>query len=160
MKKALSLWERSKFPKVSEMYFLSFLVGLSLIICAIGAPISIFLVKPTKTSWVKSGKLLLPTFIFSLTTSFTALSDCIPYSQIGCYLFKMHFITLGMLLYTMYLGWFEFLWRIIHKQITWPLKENLKYGIVSNIVIIVSGFMTLLWIIKPAFEYIGSAILD
>lgn len=61
-----------------------------------------------------------------------------------------------MLVYTMYLGWFEYVWRRINKQIAWPLKENLKYDVTSNIVILISCFMTLLLICKFVFEYMHS----
>lgn len=128
----------------------------SLIVCAIGAPIGIFLLKPTASLWLKSGKLLFPIFLLFLTLSFTGLSNCFQPFQMGCVTFKMSFAGLLMLAYTMYLGWFEFIWRMIHKQITWRLKKNLRYGIVSNIVILISGVMTLLSIYKFVFYYMHS----
>jgi hypothetical protein len=68
----------------------------------------------------------------------------------------MFFVVMGMFQYIMFLGWFEYIWRRINKQIAWPLKENLKYDVTSNIVILISGSMTLLLIIKSVFEYIYS----
>jgi|GEM_PF-2260272 len=128
------------------MDFISLIVQLSLIACAVGAPIGIFLVKPTASSWLKSRKLLFPVFLLFLTLSYTALSDCIPYSKIGCYSFKMFFVLLGMLQYIMFLGWFEYIWRRWHKQISWPLKKNFQYGVVSNTFIVISACMTILMV--------------
>jgi|TARA_B100001741_G_scaffold297069_1_gene281518 hypothetical protein len=138
------------------MDFISWLVMSSLIVCAIGAPVGVFLIKPTASPWLKSGKLLFPIFLLCLTLSFTGLSDCFQPFYMGCVTFKMFLTGLAILGYTMYLGWFEYIWRRLHKQIVWPLKENLQYGVISNIVILISGFMTLLLICKFLFEYMYS----
>lgn len=129
------------------MDFISLLIGSLLVVCAFGAPIGILLVKPTAPQWLKSSKLWFPILLLFLTLSYTALSGCIPSLQIGYYMFKMTFIVLAILGYTMYLGWFEYACRRWYKQISWPLQKNLEYDFTSNIVIVISAFMTPLMIL-------------
>lgn len=127
-----------------EMNLIFLLLKWLLVACAVGAPIGIFLVKPTAPTWAKSGKLLFPIVLLFLILNCTALSECFQPFQMDCAIFKMLFVVLATLQYIMFLGWFEYIWRRIHKQIAWPLRENLKYGIVSNAVIAISAFMTLI----------------
>jgi len=141
------------FLRYYGMDFISLLIGSLLILCIFGAPIGIFLVKPTAPRYLRSGKLIFPIFLLFLTLSYTALSDCIPSLQIGCYLFKMTFIVLAILGYTMYLGWFEYAWRRWYKQISWPLQKNLEYDLTSNIVIAISVFMTPLMFLFAWYGY-------
>jgi hypothetical protein len=147
------------FLRYYGMDFISLLIGSLLILCAFGAPMGILLMKPTAPQWLRSGKLLFPIFLLFLTLSYTGFSDCVPTFQIGCYLFKMAFILLAILGYIMYLGWFEYAWRRWHKQISWPLQKNLQYDFTSNIVIVISAFMTPLMVflalvqnLKPPFQ--------
>jgi hypothetical protein len=43
-----------------------------------------------------------------------------------------------------YIGWWEFLWRCIYRQWTWPPLRNIKeYGLVSNLCILGSAVFTI-----------------
>jgi preprotein translocase subunit SecE len=75
------------------------------------------------------------------------LLECFSDKSLGCLAFKGFFLCIGTLWFTMYLGWFEYIWRRIHKQILWPLKENLKYGVISNVVLCVSAIMTVFFVL-------------
>lgn len=120
-------------------------ITYSLLACLLGGPIAVFSVKPDAPSWIRSGKLLFPVFLLFLILNYTSpLYECLPYKNNGCWSFKLIFLSIALLEYTMYLGWFEYIWRRWHKQISWPLKENFKYGAISNIVLVISGFMTLI----------------
>lgn len=126
------------------MSFISLLLIGLIIACAVGAPIGVLLVKPTAPSAMKTGKILLPIILLFLILSSTSLPECFQPFHVGCIIFKLFFVSLAVLQYIMYLGWFEYIWRRFHKQLAWPLKENLQYGIVSNAVIVISAIMTLI----------------
>jgi hypothetical protein len=133
-----------KFRTGQTMDFGDSLVKYGFLFCLLGGPVIIFLVKPSDPHWKKYGKFLLPVFLFFLFLNYTSpLYECFQSLNNGCWKFKLFSFTLAMLEYTIYLGWFEYVWRRWHDQISWPLKENLKYGAVSNIFLIVSAFMTL-----------------
>ena len=117
------------------------LVLASLISCFALMPIAIFLTKPTSPKWLLRLKILGPITLFTLTISYTSMSTCFEHNGWSC-LSYMTFVFIGMLQYITYIGWFEYFWRRIHKQIKWPLRNNLQYGVISNIVILISAVIT------------------
>ena len=129
------------------MHFSSAIVAFSLLACFLVGPIAVFMVKPNASPQKKAAKLLLPIIIFFLTIASTSLLECFSDKSLGCLAFKGFFLCIGTLWFTMYLGWFEYIWRRIHKQILWPLKENLKYGVISNVVLCVSAIMTVFFVL-------------
>lgn len=118
---------------------MSLLLKGLIVVCVVAAPIGILLVKPTAPATLKSGKLLFPIILLSFILGCISLPECFQPFQMDCVTFKILFIALTMLEYVTYIGWFEYIWRRRHKQIVWPLKENLKYGFASNSVIAVSA---------------------
>lgn len=135
------------------MDFISVIIKFLLIASVIVAPIGVFLVKPTASAWIKAGKLLLPILLVFVILSFINLSECLQHPQHDCLTYKTFFVAVAILEYVMFLGWFEYIWRRTHKQIVWPLKENLKYGAASNGVILISAFMTLIIFFYSMFSF-------
>ena len=127
--------------------------------CLLCGPVAIFIIRPEAASWKRPAKLLLPIVIFFFTLAPIGMGECFRDQSLGCLVFKLFFLCLGTLFFTMYLGWFEYIFRRIHKQIAWPLKENLKYGIVSNAVLSISAFMTLVFILFSIFQHLAAFIL-
>lgn len=110
-------------------------------------PAVVFTIKPNTTSWIKSARLLFLIVVYFLISLYTSMFyECFPLIDNGCLEYKLFFLALNNLLFITYVGWWEYIWRRANKKITWSFKENLQYGIISNLVILVSGFMTLLFI--------------
>jgi hypothetical protein len=56
------------------------------------------------------------------------------------YFLKHNFINLALFaMLNMYMGWWEFLWRCIYRQWTWPPMMNLQYGLFSNLCVLGSA---------------------
>ncbi len=126
----------------------------SLLFCLLGGPIAVFIVKKSAPDWQKKIKLLLPVFIFFIATGYASFSECPQNQLFECSLFKGFFLLIATFQYIMFLGWFEYIWRRWHKQISWPLKENFQYGAVSNIFIAISACMTILMVMLLAIQMI------
>ena len=109
------------------------------------APIFVFSVKPDAQRWKKSITFLIPVFLFVLAVGVTSsFHECFYHQNNGCWEYKLIWLVLGVLLYITGLGWCEIVWRQYYKLPSWPLKENIKYGVVSNTVILVSIMMSVL----------------
>lgn len=115
--------------------------------CFVAAPLFVFAVKPTSVPLVKVARLLIPIFVFFIaSTALVGWDDCVRSVDHGCWFYKGFFLSVSNALFIMYLGWFEYAWRRYYGQYSWPVRENLKYGTVSNIVLVVSAIMTLVFI--------------
>ncbi|MFA5592714.1 MAG: hypothetical protein WC989_05320 [Micavibrio sp.] len=131
------------------MDFLSIFLKLALFICLIAGPIAIFRMKPNISSKAKSRNLLLPMggyFIFSAIAF--EFQECFPLINNGCLSYKFLWLMIINLFFIMGLGWYEILWRQHYKLPSWPLSENLRYGWVSNAVLIISACMTIFLIVS------------
>jgi len=117
-----------------------------------GTLIVAFATKPQISGWKKSTRLLLPILTFLIiSTVASKFSECFPYRDNGCWSHKLFFFTLMNLFFIMVLGWCEITWRHYHKLTTWPLKENLKHGVIGNAVLLISFLFTLAFI--PLFIF-------
>ena len=126
------------------MEIIGLFVKYSLLFCLLGGPIAVFIVRKSAPDWQKRLKLLVPLFVFCASIGYTSLSKCPQNQLFECISFKGLFLLIPILQYIMFLGWFEYIWRRCHKQISWPLKKNFQYGVISNIFIAISACMTVL----------------
>lgn len=136
------------------MEFSGLFVKYSLLFCLLGGPVAIFIVRQSAPSWQKTLILLLPVVIFCTVIGYTSLSECPQNQLFECVSFKGFFLLIATLQYIMFLGWFEYIWRRWHKQISWPLKNNSQYGVVSNIFIAISACMTILMVMLLTVQMI------
>lgn len=128
------------------MEFSGLFIKYSLLFCLLGGPVAIFMVQKTAPNWQKTLKLLVPLFVFCASIGYTSLSKCPQNQLLECISFKGLFLLIATLQYIMFLGWFEYIWRRWHKQVSWPLKKNFQYGVVSNTFIAISACMTILMV--------------
>lgn len=129
-----------------------FLAGIFLV-----PPILVFSVKPTAPMWLKSGRLLLPIFLLALFLAHTSdILRCFHYKSNECWKFHAYFIKTALLQYIMYIGWFEYIWRKYHKQDSLAVSDNIKYGIVSSLILAISLIMTLTMLYFIFNNFIGS----
>ena len=123
-----------------------FVIIILLLFCALFPPTLIFAVKPKASMRIKSARLWLPLLVlFIILCMRIFIIEFKGQANIGWEI-SLFFVFIALLKFTAYIGWFEFLWRLIYKQFSWPLKYNLKYGWVSNTVLIVSLLMTILMV--------------
>ena len=134
----------------------------SVIISICLAPIAVFLAKPTSPEWKKNLKFLLPIALFTLSIFFaSSFHECVYNPQYsGCWRYKLGWLSLGIIVYIAGLGVCEITWRQYYKLPFWPLKENLKYGILSNLSILISIIITLLLFYLAALNWIWFPLLD
>lgn len=125
----------------------------------IGVPVIIFSVKKEAPIRLKSGRLL---FLIFLLPVLTAPLDYARSQTIegfksydyGCWIYDLYFFLLFTTLSIIYTGWWELARRCFHKQLSWHIINDFKYGILSNIVIFISGFITLNYaLIFLGYEY-------
>jgi hypothetical protein len=125
------------------MEFWPSIIGALIMGCLVGGPVSVFMVKPDAPQWQRNLKLLLPVFIFILIVGIaSSFPECFQYENNGCWGYKSFFLVFLTLQYVMGLGWCELAWRERHKQLSWPLQKNLQYGVLSNLIILISVLMT------------------
>ncbi|MCB1562859.1 MAG: hypothetical protein KDJ75_04725 [Alphaproteobacteria bacterium] len=115
-----------------------------IILCIIATPIIVFSVGPKAAPLIKTGRLLFLLLMFFLVTGHVVLLDECYNNNLpeDCREYKSVMAMLVFFPLIMGLGWCEFAWRERHKQLAWPLWVNLKYGILSNILIFLSLLMT------------------
>lgn len=111
-------------------------------------PLVVFMVNADAPAWLKSGRLLCLIFAYFIYSLYKAsFTDCFPLTDNGCLSTKTLILTTENAFFVMYVGWCEYLWRRIHGQIARPFKENMKYGLVSNAVLLVSAFVTAVFVV-------------
>lgn len=116
-----------------------------IVLWIIATPIIIFSVGPEASATKKTGRLLLPLVAYLFFSALAMkVQECFPLKDNGCLGYKIVWLTILNLLFIMGVGWCEILWRERHKLRSWPLRENIQYGLVSNAILIISGCMTLL----------------
>jgi hypothetical protein len=99
------------------MQLIDQIVKIYLMICLLIPPVAVFAVKPNAPARVRSARLLIPILLFLLTVSYTSdYLDCLKYG-LECFLFDGLMLLWATFWYIMYLGWFEYVWRRLHKQI-------------------------------------------
>lgn len=127
------------------MDLLSIFIKFALFTCLIVGPITIFRMKPNISSKDKSGNFL---FLMGAYCIFSAIAfefqECFPLINNGCVSYKFLWLIIINLFFIMGLGWCEVLWRQSHKLPLLPLRESLRYGWVSNIVLAISAVMTII----------------
>jgi hypothetical protein len=113
-------------------------------------PFVIFLVTPRVSPRLKSGRILflwLLTAIFLGSISYQRFLSQEPYecctSKLYYYGEDIVLFLWGCFLSNVYIGWWEFLWRCVYRQWSWPPLKNLQYGVVSNLSILGSAVFTL-----------------
>ena len=113
-------------------------------------PIIIFSVTPQTIQWIKSWRIIIMWCAIMVLVAFMIYTELTSEQEIPCCLSEQYvhirkiFISLWMaVLMNVYIGWWEFLWRCVYRQWTWPLLKNLQYGWVSNLCIIGSAIITL-----------------
>lgn len=114
------------------------------------APIAVFSVSNNASSRAKTIRLLSPLSLVFAGLSVVNLSACANNISYDCIAYKTIPVIAGTLAYTMYLGWFEYIWRRKNNQIVWPLSANAQYGIASNIILVISTILTIAFIVVCA----------
>jgi hypothetical protein len=128
-----------------------FEIYIFIFILLILPPFAVFCVGPKASMWVKSIRLVIPAIVLILMLSFIASPDeCWgDVKSLECRSTYVLAMLITVFASIAYIGWFEFLWRIIYKQFSRNVIQNFRYGIVSAIVIVISMFCTpiLLWMV-------------
>lgn len=129
------------------MEFWSFYLDVWYWIYLIGVPIIIFSVKGDALIWLKSVRLLfliilLPMLTAPLDYARTQTLEDYNGHDYGCWMYDLYFVLLAAGISVVYVGWWEYGWRRFHKQIFWDIKKNLQYGIVSNLIVLLSAIIT------------------
>lgn len=134
-------------------------LALTIAAPALLAPIAVFCVNAQASGTIKTLRLLIPLGMVALGLALINFSYCRNNLSLDCAAYKSIDVIVGTLAYTMYLGWFEYIWRRKHKQIVWPLSENIQYGASSNLILAISLILTIAFIIICSIAEIRSFIL-
>jgi hypothetical protein len=113
-------------------------------------PLIIFSATPRMPFWYKSGRILFMWFIIAALIAFFIYIELTSEKEILCCLSEQYvharkiliLFWMGFLI-NVYIGWWEFLWRCVYRQWTWPPLKNLQYGLVSNLCILGSAVLTI-----------------
>lgn len=114
-------------------------------------PLIIFSVRPSTKTWIKSGRIIFLISMFYLAgwIKYHFFIDFFSYEPKRCCESSIYYFVLDIAgalwiisWLNMYVGWWEFLWRCIYRQWAWPPLKNIQYGIVSNLCILGSLFLT------------------
>ncbi len=131
----------------------------------IAVPLLIFMIKPDAPSWKKSCRTIFLIFLLPLLIaplSYIRAQMGLPHGRdYGCWVYNLYFFLLFSGISVVYVGWWEFAWRFINKQFSWDIQDDLKYGLISNIVIFLSGFITFTFLlIALGYKYNAYLIFD
>ena len=148
------------------MSFWSFYLDAWYWVYFILVPVLVFYIKPEASLWIKSIRLLFLVVLFPILVAPLnyARRQTIPeYSGQNheCWVYDLYSLFLATTISIIYIGWWELSWRYLHKQISWNIKANLKYGLVSNIIILISALHTLFYLfLFLGCSYCGYISLD
>jgi hypothetical protein len=111
-------------------------------------PIIILSVGKESPAWLKSGRLLfsialLPILTIPANYARTQTTQNFSSHDYNCWIYDLYALLLIAGISVIYTGWWELVWRILNKQMHWTSKNDFTHNITSNIVIFISGFITL-----------------
>ncbi|WP_435642003.1 hypothetical protein [Micavibrio aeruginosavorus] len=111
-------------------------------------PIIIFSVGKKAPTWLKSGRLLFSIVLLPILTIPTNYARMQTTQNFGghdynCWIYDLYAFLLVAGISVIYTGWWELAWRFLHKQVCGTIKNDLTHNTASNIVIFISGFITL-----------------
>lgn len=123
-------------------------MGLVALTAIIGSPVIIFSATPRMPLWYKSGRIVflwLCAVMISAIFLYTTLNDPKNIEHWGikeqAYSHYTFLAIWYVFLTNVYIGFFEFLWRCIYRQWSWPPLKNLQYGLVSNLCVVGSALL-------------------
>ncbi len=147
------------------MDFWSYYLGYWYWIYLLLVPFIIFSVKGGAPAWLKSWRLLvlvliLPFMTAPLDYARTQTIDDFNGHSYDCWVYGLYFFLKYAGISIIYTGLWEYGWRIFYKQTSWNIKDNLKYGIISNVMIFLSVLFFLNFImILMGCKYCGFLFL-
>ena len=98
------------------------------------APVIVFFIFPKVQPPLQPLSLLIAICILPF---FAAFFPHAPFRNSECWLYSFYFFALFFLVSTIYVGSLELIRRAFSKQLSMQIKENLKYGVISNLSILV-----------------------